>query len=87
MHFVIYALGIDIPLPVVIFVALLSSFLTSVPLTPAGLGVVEFAVAGVLVFLGYGINISASIAILDRLINYASLLVAGSIVYWRSELK
>ena len=87
LYFVTIALGLNIPLYLIIFIGLLASLLSSIPLTPSGLGAVEFAVAGVLVFVGYGVNVSASVAILDRLISYVSFLIIGSVVYWRSGLK
>ena len=86
MYFVIIALNLNIPFYVIAFTALLSSLVSSIPLTPGGLGIVELAVIEVLMFLGYGINISASVAILDRIINYGSILFFGSIVYWISNL-
>src|SRR5258705_7765260 len=52
LYFVIEALGVEglhLTLPVIIFVALASSLLTAIPLTPAGLGVVEGAVTAGLV--------------------------------------
>ena len=54
LYFVIEALGVEglhLTLPVIIFVALASSLLTAIPLTPAGLGVVEGAVTAVLLAL------------------------------------
>ncbi|MCK5040256.1 MAG: flippase-like domain-containing protein [Candidatus Aenigmarchaeota archaeon] len=87
LYFVTLALGLTVPLHLIIFIGLLASLLSSIPLTPSGLGAVEFAVAGVLVFMGYGVNVSASVAILDRLISYVSFLIIGSVVYWRSGLK
>jgi len=87
LYLVTIALGLTIPLHLIIFIGFLASLLSSIPLTPSGIGAVEFAVAGVLVLMGYGINISASVAILDRLISYVSFLVIGSIVYLRSDLK
>ena len=87
LYLVTIALGLSIPIHLIIFVGLLAALLTSLPITPSGLGAVEFAVAGVLVFMGYGVNVSASVAILDRTISYVSHLITGSIVYLRSDLK
>ncbi len=86
-YFVVAALGLSVPLSLIVFIALLVSILSSIPLTPSGFGVIEFAVGSILVFFGYGIEISASVAILDRLINTLSFLVIGPLVYFKSELK
>ncbi len=70
-----------ISLPVVIFIALASSLLTTLPLTPGGIGLVEGATIVVLGFFGVSNTIAGSISILDRLINYWSIVVGGLIVY------
>jgi uncharacterized protein (TIRG00374 family) len=64
----------------VIFIALLSSLLTTLPLTPGGAGVVEGAVT---LTLGFFLThqTAVSIALLDRLINYWSLIVGGLVLY------
>ncbi|HUS14863.1 MAG TPA: flippase-like domain-containing protein, partial [Chloroflexia bacterium] len=70
-----------ISLPVVIFIALASSLLTTLPFTPGGIGLVEGAVVGVLALFGVDNTTAVSIALLDRLINYWSIVVGGFIVY------
>jgi uncharacterized protein (TIRG00374 family) len=64
-----------------LFVALLASLLTVVPLTPAGLGFVELGVVGMLTVLGIGQQTAASIALLDRVVAYWSVIIVGAIVY------
>ncbi len=91
LFFVIRALGADqlgLTLPVVIFTALASSLLTVVPLTPAGLGLVEGTVTTVLaLFLPGGAQLAASrslalaITVLDRLINFWSIIIVGFFTY------
>jgi uncharacterized protein (TIRG00374 family) len=80
-----------VSLPVVIFIALASSLITTIPATPGGLGLVEGAVVTVLLlFLGSSQaahNTAVSIALLDRLINYWSIVVGGLIVYLISRRK
>jgi glycosyltransferase 2 family protein len=74
-----------VTLSAVIFIALLSSLLTTLPLTPGGVGVVEGAVT---VALGLFLNdptLALSIALLDRLINYWSLVVGGFVLYLVSK--
>jgi glycosyltransferase 2 family protein len=64
----------------VIFIALLSSLLTTLPLTPGGMGVVEGAVTLALgLFVDH--QLAISIALLDRLINYWSLIAGGLVLY------
>jgi glycosyltransferase 2 family protein len=76
-----------ITLPVVIFIALASSLLTTLPFTPGGIGLVEGAVVGVLKLFGVDDNTAISIALLDRLINYWSIVIGGFIVYLLSRRK
>lgn len=76
----------DVTLSAVIFIALLSSLLTTLPLTPGGAGIVEGAVVLALgLFLKNDHNLAVSIAILDRLINYWSLILGGLILYLVSK--
>ena len=64
------------------FVALIGSLLTAVPLSPAGLGIVELGVVGVLV-AAYGVPLTeaTTIALLDRVISVFSIIVIGSMLY------
>lgn len=99
LYFVIQALGVEglhVALPVIIFVALASSLLTAVPFTPAGLGLVEGAVTGVLIlFLPTATslqaesshNLALAVTFLDRAINFWSIIVIGFIVYLVSKRK
>nr|PZN28269.1 MAG: TIGR00374 family protein [Chloroflexota bacterium] len=99
LYFVIQALeveGLQLALPVIIFVALASSLLTAIPLTPAGLGVVEGAVTAVLVmFLPAATalqaesshNLALAVTVLDRTINFWSIVVFGLLLYIFSKRK
>lgn len=85
LYFVILALGfgdLHLGLSGVMFVALIGSLLTAVPLTPAGLGAVEGGVWAVLVTV-FGVAGSQATAILliDRTISVFSIVVLGSIAY------
>ncbi len=64
------------------FVAFIGSLLTAVPLSPAGLGIVDAGMGAVLV-LAYGVppTEAATIVIVDRVISVFSIIVIGSIVY------
>jgi uncharacterized protein (TIRG00374 family) len=85
LYLVIQALGfsdIQIGISGAFFVALISSLLTAVPFTPAGLGLVEIGVAGILIAL-YNVppQEAAAIVLVDRAISVLSVIVLGSIAY------
>jgi len=84
LAFVLAALGLELPISGVIFVAVASSLLTTVPLTPAGFGFVELAVVYVLT-TGFGLatHDAIAVAVLDRLVSVFSVIVIGGIVYLR----
>ncbi len=97
LFFVIEALGasgLHLTLPVIIFVALASSLLTVIPVTPGGLGVVEGAVTAVLLALPVAAGaepidkgMALAVTFLDRGINFWSIVVFGSILYMVSKRK
>src|SRR5699024_5253607 len=64
------------------FVALIGSLLTAVPLSPAGLGIVEAGLVGVLT-LAYNIPATeaGAIALVDRTISVLSIIVLGAMAY------
>jgi uncharacterized protein (TIRG00374 family) len=85
LFFVVQALGfqgVSLGLSGAVFVALIGSLLTAVPLSPAGLGIVEAGVVGVL-HVAYGVPLpeATAIALLDRVISVFSIIVFGSIAY------
>jgi uncharacterized protein (TIRG00374 family) len=65
-----------------VFVALIGSLLTAVPFSPAGLGVVEAGIIGVLTVV-YGVPLAeaTAIALLDRAISVFSVIALGSLTY------
>ena len=89
LYLVVLALGFpDVSLGIsgAFFVALIGSLLTAVPLSPAGLGVVDAGMGAVL-YLAYGVppTEAATIVIVDRVISVFSIIVIGSIVYVFSD--
>ena len=84
LAFVLAALRLELPISGVIFVAVASSLLTTVPLTPAGFGFVELAVVYVLT-TGFGLatNDAIAVAVLDRLVSVFSVIVVGGLLYAR----
>jgi len=85
LFLVVQALGLpDVHLGIsgAFFVALAGSLLTAVPLTPAGIGIVETGVVGLLTLV-YGVapNDALAITLVDRAISVLSIIVLGSIAY------
>lgn len=90
LFFVIEAFGPEVAtlsLSAIVFVALASSLLTALPITPAGLGVVEGTITVVLTLFGIDKNLGIAITLLDRLINFWSIVVGGFILYLVSKRK
>lgn len=87
LYFVGLAVGASLTIVGAVFVALLASLLTVIPFTPAGLGFVEVGVVGTLALLGTADQTAASVALLDRLVAYWSVILIGGLVYlvarWR----
>ncbi len=79
--------GLELSLSAIVFVALASSLLTAMPLTPAGLGVVEGTITVVLTFFGVNKNLGTAVTLLDRLINFWSIVIFGFILYLVSKRK
>jgi len=88
LFFVIQALGLSKYMGIsgAFFVALIASLLTAVPFTPAGLGLVEVGVAGILITL-YGVPAqdAAAVVLVDRAISVLSVIVFGGIAYVVSD--
>ena len=86
LMFVLWALGLELPASGIVFVAVATSLLTTVPLTPAGFGFVEIAMVYVLTD-GFGLSNSnaVAVAVLDRAVSVFSVIVIGAIVYVRSD--
>lgn len=85
LFLVIQAFGftdVHVGLSGAVFVALIGSLLTAVPLSPAGLGIVEAGIVGVLT-VAYGVPLAeaTAIALLDRVISVFSIIVLGTIGY------
>jgi uncharacterized protein (TIRG00374 family) len=84
------SLGVTLTAATGTFVALMSSMLTTLPITPAGLGVVETAMIVVLKWVDVTPSLATSTALMDRIITYWSLILIGLILYirrFRAEVK
>ena len=74
----------DLSFATAVFVALMGSLLTTLPITPAGLAVVEAGTITVLVeLIGVDKSLATSVVLLDRVVGYWSLLVVGLVLYLR----
>lgn len=85
LYVVILALGFpDVTLGIsgAVFVALIGSLLTAIPLSPAGLGFAQAGVIGVLT-AAYNVPLAeaTAITVLDWVISVISIIVFGAIVY------
>ena len=84
LFFVIQALDLSVTVSfsLIIFVTLANAILTTVPLTPGGLGIVEPGIVGL---LGISLRVpgeAISVALLDRSISYLSIVVLGGVVFF-----
>ncbi len=85
LYLVVQALGLPtahLGISGAFFIALSASLLTAVPLTPAGIGVVETGIVGLLTIL-YGVSQTDALAItlVDRAISVLTIIILGSIAY------
>ncbi len=90
LFFVMLALNVEVSISVVIFVALATALLTTIPLTPAGVGVVELSMVGILLIMGIAgmnENLAVSIAFIDRFISYWGVIIIGGIIFLSSNKK
>lgn len=86
LRFWLVSRSLEAPLPfaVALFIALMGALLTTIPVTPAGLGVVEAGTGAVMVgVLGLDPDLSFAIIFLDRVVSYWSLVAIGLVVYLR----
>jgi uncharacterized protein (TIRG00374 family) len=89
--FVVEALGFpDVHLGIsgAFFVALTGSLLTAVPFTPAGLGIVEAGIVGILTLV-YNVpqTEALTIVLVDRAISVLSIIALGSLTYAVSPMR
>ncbi len=73
-------LGFDLNFSVVMFAALASAMLTTLP-TPGGLGFVEAGLSGVLALVGLDESSAAALTIVDRSISWLSVILFGGLLF------
>jgi hypothetical protein len=78
-------LHVSLNLAQIVFIALVASLLTTIPALPGGLVLVEGGIITVLVFFHLSSGQAFSVAILDRIISYWSLIVVGFVVFLLSH--
>src|ERR1700724_1830172 len=78
-------LHISLSLAQIMFIALVASLLTTIPALPGGLVLVEGGIIAVLVFFGLTASKAFTVAILDRIISYWSLIAVGLVVFLLSH--
>ena len=86
LFFVIKALGVSVPLGLVIFVPMANGLLSAIPLTPGGLGIVETGVSGLLQ-MELTVELAVAVALIDRTISYLSIIATGGIVFTVHQLR
>ena len=85
LYFVFQAFGIKSGILVAIFISQASLILMSIPMSPAGLGLVELLMLKILTAINLTPSLAGAITIADRLISYWSLLLVGGVVYLMSS--
>jgi len=83
LYLVVQALPLHLSLnpAQVVFIALVASLLTTIPALPGGLVLVEGGIVAVFLFFGFTPSQGFTVAILDRLISYWSLVAIGLVTF------
>lgn len=87
IYVLILAINLDVSFFVVVFIVLASSLASLVPITPAGLGVGEVTITGILIMFGIEKNLAMSASILIRVFGYWYVLIMGGIFFIFSKKK
>ena len=81
LYLVAAAVGVPVSVAGALVVALAASLLTTVPITPSGLGFTEAGMLVMLGWLGLDAPTASAVTLLFRLINYWSIVVFGFLLY------
>jgi uncharacterized membrane protein YbhN (UPF0104 family) len=81
LYFVAWALGVRIDFMMAVFISQAALIIMSLPITPAGLGLVELLMFTILIPAGFTKETAAAVVIADRLISYWSLIIFGGLHY------
>jgi uncharacterized protein (TIRG00374 family) len=74
-----------VPFLPMLFFALATAVLTTIPLTPGGLGVVEVAILSLMTYVGISRSNAAAVVLVDRILSYYSIALIGFVVYLLSK--
>ena len=74
-----------VPYAPMLFFALGTAVLTTIPFTPGGLGLVEAGLLGMMVYLGIPKVDAAAVVLVDRVLSYYSVAFFGFLVYLLSK--
>jgi len=74
-----------IPFAPMLFLALGTAVLTTIPFTPGGLGLVEAGLLSLMIFLGVPKEAAAAVVVVDRILSYWSIAFFGFLVYLLSK--
>lgn len=81
LYLVFLAFGIDAGFLAAVFISQAALLLMSIPLSPAGLGLVELLMLNLLSSADISLVTAGAITLTDRLISYWSLVILGGIAY------
>jgi hypothetical protein len=81
LYLVFLAFGIDAGFLVALFISQAALILMSIPLSPAGLGLVELLMLKLLASADVSLATAGAITLTDRVISYWSLVIFGAIAY------
>lgn len=81
LYLVFQAFGINAGILVALFISQASLILMSIPMSPAGLGLVELLMLKILTTINLTPSLAGAVTIADRMISYWSLLLLGGVVY------
>jgi hypothetical protein len=84
LYFVLIALKVSMSFSSTVLISLSAALLTTLPITPAGIGAVELAMIGLFALFDIDSNVAASVTILDRVISYWSIMLGGYFLYFDS---
>lgn len=73
------------PYAPMLFLALATAVLTTVPFTPGGLGLVELGLGSLMIYLGIHKADAAAVVVVDRILTYYSIAILGFAVYLLSK--
>ncbi|MEE9555396.1 MAG: lysylphosphatidylglycerol synthase transmembrane domain-containing protein [candidate division Zixibacteria bacterium] len=82
LFFVFKAFGLEIGFLGAVFISQAALIIMAVPLSPAGLGLVEILMLKILTSSGIITDLAGAVTLVDRIISYWSLLILGAITYF-----